>query len=234
MSAICLCLINDEKLETIAERFDVFESDILLLKESIVRVLMGISAIVSAIDKSQMGEDLAKEQKRDMSSVYSVSTALTNMLHYQITIEYVALTKLDGVGGKTARILASHGYKSLRIIANADPSQLSSIKGIGKKLSEQIVPQAAKLIANGEAGIYSAELLSDSTSRSVAKTSIDPYRLRRSMELSLKGTDGGKYHISGGREDHVVLRQGSSFHCDCLDYEKRHEDCFNHVLTFFN
>ncbi len=229
MSAICLCLINDETLETIAERFDVFESDILLLKESIVRVLMGISAIVSAIAKSQVGEDLAKEQKKDMSSVYSVSSSLTNMLHYQITSEYVALTKLDGVGGKTARILASHGYKSLRIIANADPSQLSSIKGIGKKLSERIVPQAAKLIANGEDGIYSEELLSDSTSRSVAKTSIDPYRLRRSMELSLKGTDGGKYHISGGREDHVVLRQGSSFHCDCLDYEKRHEDC-KHIL----
>ena len=229
MSAICLCLINDEKLETIAERFDVFESDILLLKESIVRILMGMSAIVSAIDKSQMGEDLAKEQKKDISSVYSVSSVLTNMLHYQITSEYVALTKLDGVGGKTAKSLASHGYKSLSNIANADPSQLSSIKGIGKKLSVKIIPQAAELIANGEDSIYSEELLSESTSRSVAKTSIDPYRLRRSMELSLKGTDGGKYHISGGREDHVVLRQGSSFHCDCLDYEKRREDC-KHIL----
>ena len=151
------------------------------------------------------------------------------MLHYQITSEYVALTKLDGVGGKTAKSLASHGYKSLSNIANADPSQLSSIKGIGKKLSVKIIPQAAELIANGEDSIYSEELLSESTSRSVAKTSIDPYRLRRSMELSLKGTDGGKYHISGGREDHVVLRQGSSFHCDCLDYEKRREDC-KHIL----
>ena len=56
--------INDDDLETIAERFDVFESDILLLKESILRILMGVSAVVSAIDKSKMGEELANKQKK--------------------------------------------------------------------------------------------------------------------------------------------------------------------------
>ena len=229
MSAICLCLINDEDLESIAERFDVFESDILLLKESIVRILMGVSAIISAIDKNQMGEELAKEQRRHIGSAYNVSSLLTNMLHYQISSEYVTLTKLDGVGGKTAKLLSSHGYKNLSLIANADPSKLASIKGIGKKLSELIVPQAAKLIADGDDYSYSEKLLPDITSRKTAKTSIDPYRLRRSMELSMKGSDGGKYHITGGREDHVVLRQGNTFICDCLDFEKRHEDC-KHIL----
>ena len=229
MSAICLCMINDEDLNSIAERFDVFESDILLLKESVVRILTGVSAIVSAIDKSLMGEALANEQKKNIESVFNVSSVLTNMLHYQISSEYVALTKLDGVGGKTAKLLASHGYKNLSLISNANPIKLASIKGIGKKLSERIVPQAAKLIANGEDRSYSEELLSDFTFRTTMQISIDPYRLRRSMELSMKGSDGGKYHVSGGREDHIVLRQGKAFTCDCLDFEKRHEDC-KHIL----
>lgn len=229
MSAICLCLIHDEEIETVAEKFDVFESDILLLKESILRILMGISAIVSAIDKNQMGEELAKEQKKNSGSTYSICSSLINMLQYQIDSEHVALTKLDGVGGKTAKLLASHGYTSLEQISHADPAKLSSIKGIGKKLSENIVSQATQIIADGDDKTYSEQLLSERTSGKTIRTTIDPYRLRRSLELSLKGSEGGKYHITGGREDHIVLRDGNAFTCDCLDYEKRHEDC-KHIL----
>lgn len=229
MAAMCSCLINDENLETIAERFDVFESDILLLKESIVRVLMGVSAVVSAIDKSKMGEKLANELKKKSDSVYCICSTLINMLHYQIQNEYVPLTKLDGVGGKTAKLLASHGYASLCQVASTDPIILSSIKGIGKKLSERIVAQAEKLVAENKDGIYTEDLLSDVVQGKVIRTSIDPYRLRRSMELSLKGFDSGKFLITGGREDHVVLRNGAVFTCDCLDFEKRHEDC-KHIL----
>lgn len=229
MSAICLSLINGEELGSIAEKFDVFESDILLLKESIIRILMGTSAIVSAIDKSQMGEEKAKEHKKNPNTIYSISTVLTNMLRYQMRSEYVSLTKLDGVGGKIAGLLASHGYISLELIACADKEKLSSIKGVGKKLSERIIPQAAQLIADGENEIYSEELLTDYINRRTLKTAIDPYRLRRSIELIVRGSEGGKYYITGGREDHIVLQTGNTFACDCLDYEKRNADC-KHIL----
>ena len=230
MAAICLCLINDEALEDIADKFDVFESDILMLKESIVRILMGISAVVSAIDKNKMGEELAKEWKKDVNSVYNKSSVLTSMLRYQIKSEFVALTKLDGVGGKTAKLLASHGYHSLAAIAHTRPVKLvAAIKGIGKKRAGLIVTQAKKLLADGEDTVYSEELLTEEYQEKAVKTSIDPYRLRRSLELSLKGTDGGKFHVTGGREDHVVLRVKDAFSCDCRDFERRHEDC-KHIL----
>ncbi len=229
MAAICLCLINDENLESIAVQFDVFESDILLLKDSIVRILMGVSTVVTAIDNSKMGEELANKQKKKTDSVYSMSSILTNMVKYQIKNEYAVLTKLDGVGGKTAKLLSSHGYTSLKSVASADPLDLSSIKGIGKKLAESIVFQAANLLSEGEDGIYTENIVSDFTQRKAIKTSIDPYRLRRSLELTVKGFDNGKFIITGGREEHVVLQNGESFTCDCLDFEKRHEDC-KHIL----
>lgn len=229
MSAICLRLINDEKLDVIAEKFDVFESDILLLKENVVRLLTGISAVIAAIDKNKLGEELADKQKKNIESVYYKSSLLTNMLQYQISSEYATLTKLDGVGGKTARLLVSHGFTTLKSIANADFLQLSSIKSIGKKRTPKIMSQAADLLVNGEDITYSEDLMTDVKQRKTIKTTVDPYRLRRSMELSIRGSENGKYLITGGREDHIVIRNQNIFSCDCLDYEKCRQDC-KHIL----
>lgn len=229
MSVICLCLINDDELSDISDKFDVFESDTLLLKDSMERVLTGISAVVSAIDKSRMDDDYASEQKADPYSIYNMNYALINMLRYQIPSELIALTKLDGVGGKTAKLLAKHGYTSLEMIAKADPSSLLKIKGIGPKLSESICHQAIQILNEGNAAIYSETLLSDIYKDKSIKTAIDPYRLRRSMELYVKGVDGSVFHIAGGREDHVVIRDEQSFTCDCLDFKKRNDVC-KHIL----
>ena len=229
MSAICVCLINDEKTDEIAKHFDVFESDILMLKDSMVRILMGETAIVSAIDKHNMGEEVAKQHKQKPDSVANMTSILTNMLHYQIKSEYVALTKLSGVGGKTAKLLAIHGYTTLQSIAISTQKELASIKGIGSKLAEKIVLQARELVANGETETYTETPVTGMETRSATQVHVDPYRLRRSMEMYVKGTDYGTYLITGGREDHIVKIISKTFSCDCLDYEKHHVDC-KHIL----
>lgn len=229
MSAICICLINNEDISDIANKFDVFESDILMLKESMVRILMGETAIVSAIDKHNMGEEVAKQHKQKSGSVSNMTQVLTNMLHYQIKSEYVALTKLNGVGGKTAKLLALNGYTTLQSIAASTQEKLFSIKGVGKKLAEKIIAQAKELTTNGEADVYTETLLEEITIRKSSLQGIDPYRLRRSLELAIKGSDNGSYYVTGGREDHIIRRSENGFSCDCQDFEKRHEDC-KHIL----
>lgn len=56
------------------------------------------------------------------------------------------LTSLPGVGEKTAKILFNGGFNTLEIIANASPSNLTVLQGIGLKMAEKIHKAAKKAI----------------------------------------------------------------------------------------
>lgn len=228
MAAICYCITEGEEFSEIADTFDVYESDIYILQESVVRLLMGISAVSSAIDKSELGEEEASKAKKDIYSVTSVSTMLSNMLQYGIDCKSVVLTKLKGVGGKTARKLAESGFESIARLQSATSEQLSAIGGVGKKQAESILKQVSE-IKFSDFPVYSEENEAEIESIREIKTSIDPYRLRRSMELSVKGKDGGRFHITGGREDHIVMIRSGQYTCDCMDYLKNTGPC-KHIL----
>ena len=45
----------------------------------------------------------------------------------------------------------------------------------------------------------------------------------------MKGSDGPKHIVVGGREDHVVLSRAGIFTCDCMDFEKNGGNC-KHIL----
>ena len=190
---------------------------------------MGITAITSAIDKSQLGEEAICIKKIDPSYVPNLSTMLVNMLQYEIDSRLVSLTRLKGVGGKTAKRFSAFGYTSLQSIADANPEVLSKIPGMGKKQADAVVKQAKELLASDGEYVYE-EAPYDSVidSRSII-TIIDPYRLRRSLELSIKGSEGSKYIVVGGRDDHVVFVKDGQFTCDCMDYEKNGGSC-KHIL----
>lgn len=200
-----------------------------MLQESVVRVLSGITAITSAIDKSERGEEHVSEHKKDVQYVPNLSAMLANMLQYEISSKFVALTRLKGIGGKTAKRLAASGYETLQNIATADPAILSAIPGVGKRLSESIVKQAPELMMDVTESVYYEEPYSFSGETRSIKSKIDPYRLRRSLELSIKGSDGPKHCVTGGREDHIVVARAGQFTCDCLDFEKN-SGCCKHIL----
>lgn len=226
MAAICYCITEGDALEEIAEEFDVYESDIRMLQESVVRLLMGISAVSTAIDKSELAEDALVEKKKDIYSMTNVSNMLSNMLQYGINSRLVALTQLKGVGGKTAKKLAENGYSTLDALKRASASDISSIDGIGKKLAQSIIDPAGKTV-NLPLYQESAEIALGSIRE--IKTSVDPYRLRRSLELSIKGKDGGRFCVTGGREDHIVMIRQGQMQCDCLDFQKNQWAC-KHIL----
>lgn len=229
MAVLCTCLIRDEPLEELAQRFNVFESDIHMLKENMVRILTGMTAILSALDQRELGEEAAKERRSQPDSLVARCSNLANMLQYQITRELVVLTKLNGVGGKTAKKLAEYGYTTPEALAAEAPERIAAIKGIGKKLAEQIVAQAKELRHNPYPSTHQEEVISIPSLRKQIKTSIDPYRLRRSLELRVKVSEQGRFIVTGGREDHVVMKEQGAIHCDCLDYEKNSGRC-KHIL----
>lgn len=229
MAAICYCLTEGADIDELADKFDVFAADIRMLQESVVRILMGVTAITSAIDKSENGEEYVAEQKKNAAYVPNLSSMLANMLQYEINSKLVSLTRITGVGGKTAKRLAAAGYETLQSIADADPDILSNIPGVGKKLAAAIVKQAPELLEDESERIYCEEPYSYTTETRSVKTTIDPYRLRRSLELSIKGSDGPKHCVTGGREDHIVVARKGEFRCDCMDFEKNGGSC-KHIL----
>ena len=229
MAAICHCLTEGTDVNDLAERFDVFPADIRLLQESVVRILSGITAITGAIDKSEKGEEYVVTHKSDASSVPNLSSMLANMLKYEISSELVTLTKLQGVGGKTAKRLSESGFSTMESIAEASPDQLSKVPSVGAKLAESLVIQALELLKDSPETFYSEAPYSFTGETRNVKIKIDPYRLRRSLELSIKGSDRPKYCVTGGREDHIVIASDGQFTCDCMDFEKNEGNC-KHIL----
>jgi len=229
MAAICYLLTAGATLEEIADTFDVYTADIRMLQESMIRLLVSISEITSAIDKSQMGEEKGAKERQRTGSTSNLSNRLAVMLQHGLSSELVDLTQLRGVGGKTARVLAAAGYTGIEQISEATPTEISSIKGIGKKLAESISEQAKKLVQTGAWESYSEEHIDSDFTYKHIKSSIDPYRLRRSLELIIRGHEGSVYYVAGGREAHIVRFQDSGYVCDCPDYQKNGGIC-KHIL----
>lgn len=229
MATICHLLTTGKSAEEIADIFDIYAADVRMLQESMIRLLMSISAITSAIDQSNMGEEAGNEERQRIGSDSNLSNRLATMLQYEISSDLVDLTQLRGVGGKTARTLASAGYCTIEQLSSTTITEISAIKGIGKKLAASIVEQAQQLAEHGTYEFYFEEAIDSGIAYQSVKTSIDPYRLRRSLELTIRGHEGSVYYITGGREDHIVRFQESGYVCDCLDYQKNGGIC-KHIL----
>ena len=231
MAAICYRITQGDDIKDLADEFDLYEADIRMLQESMIRVLTGLSAVYTAIDRSELDEEQLQKAKQEITRPAVVCTMVANMLQYEINCELVSLTQLKGIGGKLAKRLAEKGYSSIRLLSETDPLELSEIDGIGGKLAKSVVDESKRLIDNGNYKVYSEEEYDDWVAIRDIKTDIDPYRLRRSLELKIRGHEGAKYCITGGHEDHIVLFRKGQYTCDCLDYEK-HEgkmDC-KHIL----
>ncbi|MBM4270830.1 MAG: transcription termination/antitermination protein NusA [Deltaproteobacteria bacterium] len=69
---------------------------------------------------------------------------------------YKSLMKIPGIGETTAERLFSEGFKSIAMIATADPEMLSSIQGVGEKSASQWIEAAVKIIDQGAMGTKSA------------------------------------------------------------------------------
>ena len=226
MAAVCLHLADGEEAEYIAERFDAYSSDILLLKDNIVRILSGISAVAAAAAKNDKETEEKKERAR---RAYDESLLLADMLRYQISSENAGLVKLDGIGGKRAKLLSSSGFGTPALLAAADPAKLALIKGIGNESAMKIIRQATELTARGDIPSYKEELLPAAAPWKTLRMTADPYRMRRSLELSVSLSENGRFLVTGGSDSHIVSRAGGAFACDCPDFENRQADC-KHIL----
>jgi hypothetical protein len=60
----------------------------------------------------------------------------------------VTITKISGIGTKTAEILTKHGFKSVKAIAGSTVENLSSVPGFGSARARTTIKAATALLAD--------------------------------------------------------------------------------------
>ncbi|GLI06719.1 extensin [Paenibacillus tyrfis] len=226
MSSILHQLVNNISKAKLVDVYDLYEYDIELLKESTVRILDGMSAVFQSVSKKENNTE-----EKDIPVICRKTSLLSTMIHYELDSTTVTLTEINGVGGKTAKVLSAHGVNSINEAAQQSPAFMGKIKGIGIKLAKRIV-ESAKEIINSKDVFYFTEKPLDKkiVDKDYQQLDLCPYRLRRSLELKVSGLDNNIFRITGGREEHRVKRKAGDLICDCIDYERHQNDC-KHILA---
>jgi helicase len=124
---------------------------------------------------------------------------------------------VKGIGGTFAGRLAAHGISDIEELGAAMPEDLSGVKGLSKKRAEQWIDEAMAMVK-----FRHGRSLRDSgrTVRFASRSwphGIDPYRLRRSLDLTIQCVARDHFRVTGGLEPHEVNRQADSWTCDCID-----------------
>jgi len=101
-----------------------------------------------AIGKNGQNVRLAVKLTGWKIDVKSESMAVT-----QVEEGHKSLMKIPGIGEATAERLFDEGFKSVSMVAAADPEMLSSIPGVGEKSASQWIEAAGRIIEQEAVGL---------------------------------------------------------------------------------
>ncbi len=241
LSAIkCASIINQhtdgKSIDSLAETFDAYPADIKLLKTHLGWVLDSAERIFGVLTQSSPDE---KDENAASHPPHSELTAsLKKMIEYGIPRHALGLTSVPGIGPVRAQALAAEGIFNSADLIQSDSSRLSLILKLRPSTIECIKENAADVeeepaIEPGKPAPKS-NTSNPKSMPSSWPTDLDPYRLRRALELNVEHASAEALRISGGSEPHRVLIIEDSFRrrtyeCDCQDFAKGTVNC-KHIL----
>lgn len=212
--------------KTVAEKYNCYPFEIVRLRESFMRLLTAMSAVV------EKPIDLGETEEFEFCASYDEKIRILLAMVDGGLDEYSAtLTMIKGVGPKLANRLKGAGINDLLELSKTDANLLRNIPGIKRERLKLWIIEAKKL-----AQIRSASELFEIAPHTTHPTKnlltgIDPYRLRRAMELKVKGADGGDHLVTGGTEPHIIQTVGGKLICDCIDFQHRNESVCKHIFA---
>jgi helicase len=211
------CASSDE----VADDFGCYAFEVRRLCESFERILTASVAVIALDDElTEIQENLTPAGFVDEKvSIQQRVGALAAMVAHGVDETTVTLTFVPGVGGRLARRLREAGIGDLEDLAAAEADDVGSIQGVSRVRAVRLIDEAINLIRTQSAFSF-RETGGLRNPRQVSWTSeIDPYRLRRAMDLRVRKEVGG-FTVDGGLEPHRVLTERSGLLCDCVDFLK--------------
>lgn len=209
------------EVESVAERFGCYPFELRRLVESCGRLLLPMAAVLD--DPAQRQPDVDAPQTAidpeadEEPALLDRVRALGRMVAAGLCERTVTLTLVRGLGPKLARRLRAAGVEDIEDLALADEGELAQIRGLSAKRAALWIAEAESLVKSRSA-FWLRELTPPLAVRQVTwPDGVDPYRLRRALELKVVTREKATYTVSGGLEPHTVSRREDTLACDCGD-----------------
>jgi helicase len=216
--------------DEVAESFGCYAFEIRRLKESVERILSAAVAVANPPKEAESEEVEARPNMMlaDEPPIKERVQALAAMVAHGVDEQVVTLTYIEGIGGTLARRLHDAGIMDIEELATAEPEVLGRVRGVSVKRAERWIEAATEMIRSRSAFAFRETGARTETQSGFWNSSVDPYRLRRALDLTVH-MQGDGFAVSGGLEPHRVGGAGESFSCDCADFDKGH--VCKHVLA---
>ncbi len=224
---------EDELVET----YSCYPSDLRSLQDNALWLLGGISALFSAMRRQEIGDDESRgafyhEQRCLTPLPEDLCRRVGLMVRYGIPPKMIALASIPGVGGKRVRVLWEAGYRDPEDIALAQVAELAKLPGLGTKSAGKIIENSEEVIKLEATG-YEEEKIPGIKMPFSWPSGVDPYRLRRALDLELMHRGKETTIVAGGSEPrrvNITWQHGHRvYRCDCPDHQHRKLPC-KHIL----
>lgn len=186
------------------------------LRESLDRLLLAASAVRKAVHE-EANVTFLEEEEAEPADTRSIDL-LRSMVLVGLPRHPASLTLVDGIGSKWARRLVDSGIASIEALAHASKRKLRQLKGLSEKRAAKWIKDARQLRDTPELPANEAQTLP--VFRAQHEISLDPYRLRRALDLTVRQAVHNDWKVTGGLEPHIIRRHGETWLCDCQDSAK--------------
>jgi helicase len=213
--------VRSGDLEQTAESRNCYPFEVARLCDSVGRLLQAMQAVAHTLEATDQ-IDQPSPDDQDHVPLEERIRVLAQMVEVGINEAAVTLTALPGLGPVLARRLHDVGITDLETLADSDPKTLAAIQGISRKRATSWVKQAEQLAERYPVHRYKFFPTHHEVGTRTWPADIDPYRLKRALELRIDGHEGLVFRISGGNDPHEVRAHGQAYQCDCPDFAKGH------------
>jgi helicase len=204
-------------IEGVGEEYDCYPFDLARLLESMDRLLLAAGAIKDLEEPAceDWSPESDEEEKPSSKEIHLLRQMILNGVGEQVA----GLTLIPGVRSKWARKLMSAGIANLSDLAMCPLSRLPTLGGLSEKRALKWLAAAPELLETQPQRNDSASAPFFQAKPEGVELNVDPYRLRRALELSVQSRGSLSWIVEGGLEPHAV--EGDlPMRCDCPDHAK--------------
>jgi helicase len=216
-AALLLDWTRSGDTETLAEENGCYPFEITRLVESMDRLLMAAGAVHKLYHSTSQPVDGGPEESDYLDPGIGL---LRQMVINGVEDSAAALTLIDGIGSKWARKLVASGICDLHQLASSPPARITKLGGVSEKRATLWIENAGKLLSDPFPHSLPTDAPFIQTGPTSMEGGVDPYRLRRALELSVISVSRQKWTVSGGLEPHQIEEGDAGLLCDCLDHKK--------------
>jgi helicase len=204
-------------IEAVAAEHDCYPFELQRLCESMDRLLLAAAAIDELVHQP---DAYPSDERCDPEPANSRINLLRQMVLNGVAEQTAELTLIPGVGAKWARKLVNTGITNLSALATSTLSRLQEFRGLSEKRAQTWLNSAREILKDYSRNDAHQRESFVPTKPMGLRINVDPYRLRRALELNVQPEGPRSWTVTGGLEPHHVLGEHAHLCCDCHDHAK--------------